>query len=192
MQRWIWNGPLWLVQLHDPMSCVIMSCPEVPEEQPAVIKLQGFSGINPWNLNLWTELSRFLSLRFKSCFWFSIQSVWLRTWLPVIDFALENTQRLRTGCWQRRSACGKGIILPSASAPYATCAYVSVVCFSVWCVFLCVFCAAPQWLKGRRGWPCWGFVVTLTNRSQDCGFEWAANHQISHTDGERNAEADGK
>lgn len=26
-------------------------------------------------------------------------------------------------------------------------------------------------------------MVALTNRSQDCGFKWAANHQTGHTDG---------
>ena len=49
---------------------------------------------------------------------------------------------------------------------------------------LYVFLYTPQWLRGRIGWPCWGFVATLTCRSQDCGFKWATNHQTGHTDGE--------
>lgn len=113
--------------LCDLCSCMtpsVVSCPEVPEEQPALIKDLSWKILEIWFAD-WAEKISFAQICwFKSCFWFSIQSVWLRTWLPVIDFALENTQRLRTGCWQRRSACGKDIILPSASAPYTMCAYV--------------------------------------------------------------------
>lgn len=49
-----------------------------------------------------------------------------------------------------------------------------------WCTHL----QNPRWLKSRLGQPCWGFVVTLTKRSHDCGFKWATNHQRGHTDRE--------
>lgn len=69
-------------------------------------------------------------------------------------FCNKNTQCLRTACWQRWSACGKDIILPSASAPYTMCAYVhtSLQCFFSVCLSVCVcVCAlrSPSVAQGQ-------------------------------------------
>lgn len=60
---------------------------------------------------------------------------------------------------------------------------VSVFFFFLSCMCMrdCV-CVCLCKLKGRLGQPCWGFVVTPIDRSQDCGFKWATNHQTGHSD----------
>lgn len=59
-------------------------------------------------------------------------------------------RRLTAGCWQRRSACGKDIILPSASAAYTLhmCIRLCDVFFCLVCVFVCVL-RSPTVAQGQ-------------------------------------------